>query len=411
MPPIRRKAWSLLSYTVASGGEGMDPLTRADEREITAICKAADLDLMHVVLQADFGNRPQVYRAVLRPAGNSHQHNPAPRLRFWRQLLHDLEGEAVQFEEHPKHLDAASGAVLHDFIKFGRRKCPADRCAVFFYGHAFGPMGLFYDAKTPSGTPKTLRLTKLASALRSDSGPVDLVMFRDCFVDTLEMVYQLHGAARFMIASQGGVPIANSWPWPTMLSALMPSASSSDIARAVATQLGGFFDIKANRGPNEAVPISMTDIEAARAVTAPLRDLVEALETARRNEARRIACARAIDDARVGHNPGKRGDPALVDIPTMCRNLQQMGRDAVARTAKRLGEVVVTRVIKTYHSRSQRFRGLNIYCKPVTKQDFERSFIEASDEEDIRNDARYYRTLALSRATGWDQIALNPLKP
>ncbi|MGH9384777.1 MAG: clostripain-related cysteine peptidase [Vicinamibacterales bacterium] len=389
----------------------MHPLNRAEEREIRAICEAADLDHMHVVLQTDFGNRPEVYREVLRPGAGRRGSTKAPRLRFWRQLLHDLEGSDVRFEEHPKHLDAASRKVVTDFFRFGRRQCPADRYAVFFYGHSFGPMGLFYDSRKPSGTPKTLRLTKLASALRSASGPVDLVMFRDCFVDTLEMVYQLRGAARFMIASQSGVPIAGAWPWPSMQSTLMPSASSSDVSRAIATQLGSFFDVKANRGGDEAVPVSLTNIEAAGAVTVPLRNLADALETARRNPARNAACARAIDLARVGHNPAKLGDPALVDITTMCQNLQELGRDPVARAAKRLGHVVNTQVIMEYHSRSARFRGLNIYCKPVTKADFNRSFIEASDEEDIRSDARYYKTLALSQETGWDRIAQNPLKP
>jgi hypothetical protein len=196
-----------------------------------------------------------------------------------------------------------------------------------------------------------------------------------------------------------------------MLSALMPTASSSDIARSLGAQLGSFFTVKANRGGDEAVPVSVTDIEAARAVTKPLSDLVDALQTARQNPARRAACADAIDRARVGHNPAKLGDPALLDVPTMCENLQAIGPGPVGRAAKRLGEVVTTKVIKAYHSRSARFRGLNIYCKPVTQADFNRSFIEASDEQDIRDDARYYKTLALSRETGWDQIALNPLKP
>lgn len=406
-----RKPWALLGYTVASGGSGMHPLNRAEEREITAICEAADLDLMHVVLQADFQQRSQVYREVLRPGDYRHSRERAPRLRFWRQLLNHLKGRDVWFEEHQKHLNAATPAVLSDFLKFGRRQCPADRYAVFFYGHSFGPMGLFYDSRTPDATPITLRLTRLAAALRSKAGPVDVVMFRDCFVDTLEMVYELRGAARFMIASQSGVPIAGAWPWPSMLSALMPSAASSDISRAIATQLGSFFDVKANRGGDEAVPISLTDIDAAHAVTAPLKNLVDALERARGNHARRAACADAIDRARVGHNPAKLGDPALVDLPTMCVNLQALGRDPVARAAKRLGEIVTTKVIRDYHSRSARFRGLNIYCKPVTKADFERSFIEASDEQDIRSDAKYDKTLALCRETGWDQIALNPLKP
>ncbi len=407
-----RKPWALLAYTVASGGASMHPLTGAEEREIRAISEAADLDLMHVALQADFGDRPEVYRELLRPASaNNGRKNKAPHLTFWRQLAHQLAGANVQFEEHAKHLNAASDKVFDDFLKFGRLHCPADRYAIFFYGHSFGPMGLFYDSKTPDSTPKTLRLTKLAAALRSAFRPIDLLMFRDCFVDTLELVYELHGVARFMVASQSGVPIAKAWPWPTMLSALMPSAAAGDIGRALATQLASFFEVEANRGGDEAVPISLTDIEGAQAVTAPLRNLVDALESARKNPARRSQCADAIDRARVGHNPAKLGDPALVDVPTMCQNLQELGRDAVARTARQVGKVVTTKVIKAYHSRSARFRGLNLYCKPVTKQDFDRSFIEASDQHDIRDDAKYYKTLALCKATGWDQIALNPLRP
>jgi len=48
-----------------------------------------------------------------------------------------------------------------------------------------------------------------------------------------------------------------------------------------------------------------------------------------------------------------------------------------------------------------------LYYKPASQNDKDHSCIY--DEEFFEEDAANYRQLALSVATGWDRIALNPL--
>jgi hypothetical protein len=45
----------------------------------------------------------------------------------------------------------------------------------------------------------------------------------------------------------------------------------------------------------------------------------------------------------------------------------------------------------------------------VRAEDLKRSYLQAEDETVARDDAASYKALALSKATGWHRIALNPL--
>ena len=127
--------------------------------------------------------------------------------------------------------------------------------------------------------------------------------------------------------------------------------------------------------------------------------------------ARCQACANALEAARVGYpnDPSNPGDPALLDVPTMCDNLERLAPDPVAGPARALGEVVRNRLVRWHHSQKGRYQGTSIYYKPVTERDLERSYIQAGTEADAEIDAAAYTKLALNEATGWHRIALNPL--
>jgi hypothetical protein len=406
-----QKPWSVLAYIVARSDGGLHTLDQSVRREIKTLCSAADLARLEVAVQVDFTRIPGTFRATLKqdvlmgfgPA------NPE-RYDLWRSILHNLKTADLHLERERRRLNAATDGVLHDFLTFGRRECRASRHVIFFYGHAFGPMGLFFDTTSGSDGPKPLRLHELSRALRSKQPPAAVILFRDCFVDTLEMAYQLHGVARYMIACQAGVPIAANWPWLPMISVLMTRAHTPEIAAALVLQLAWHFQNKANRGRVADVPMALIDIEAAQKMKAPLRALVRELEKARGTASRRKACAAAIDHARFGRpdNVHRPGDPALVDIPAMCENLQALAPDPVAPVAARLA-TAVDRVIVAHYSLKERFRGLSIFYKPRNRRDVERSFVMSSGEDEIRADEASYRKLALNQATGWDRVALRPL--
>ena len=336
--------WTLLAYTIADDKGGFHAIDQAAENDVTAICGAADLGRFSVAFQLDLKRHPGVYRATIKPrrsAATLQPRQPRPsrqaettrnfrridprRRPLWRDIAPKLQQTDLQLLEDRTHLDAASGGVLHRFLASGRRECPARRFILHFLGHSFGPMGLFYDSKTGEPNPHVLRLTDLANALKSKDGPVDVVLFRDCFMDNLEAAFELHRAALFIIASQAQSPIHGAWPWLNMMSVLMPSIDSSDVGRSMALQLENFYDQASGRGGLGEVPCALIDIEGAQLVAAPLKRLAKALSAARDDAMRRRACAAALESARLRQNLSlnRPGDPALLDVLTMCRNLQQ----------------------------------------------------------------------------------------
>ena len=150
-----------------------------------------------------------------------------------------------------------------------------------------------------------------------------------------------------------------------------------------------------------------------RKVAAPLTALTDALDTARHDPKRLAACAKALERSRGGvpSDPANPGDPALLDVPTMCEHLAALERDPVAGPARALGEVVREHVVRWHHSQKKRYRGISLFYQPVSARDRERSYIFASNAEDAAMDGAYYARLALSEATGWHRVALDPLQP
>lgn len=404
------KAWTLLAYTVADDkGTGAE-IDSAAKDELEAISDAADFGHVNVAAQVDFKHTRGAYRGTLtdaRPPANQAGLVPA-KYPFWRTIADHLRGSTLTVEIDHKELDAARAGVLHSFMDYGRRECPAHRYMLYFYGHGYGPMGLFYDSAKKERPAHTLRLNDLADSLQTPGHKAAVVLFRDCFMSTLETAYQLKDVADFVIASQSEAPIAGIWPWKKFLNELRQVHASREVARALATHLGEFLDEETNRVPFADVPIALLDLRAAEEVVTPLKDLTNALVAARGD----AACAKALEDARVGYpdSPSTApGDPALLDVPTMCENLERVGVASVANAAKALGLVVGSRLVTWHHSQKSVYKGTSIYYKPVRPDDIKRSHIQQEDAADAEKDAVGYRQLALNKATGWHRIALHPL--
>lgn len=424
------KPWAVLAYTVADDKSGGSKLDAAAKRELKAICEAADFGQVNVAAQVDFKHTRGVWRGLLTEPPQRRVQKlvqklaPKPAQKpaddddddddddhpLWRSIVGGIKRSVIREIAEIAEGNAARADVLQDFLRFGQRGCPADRYIVTFYGHAYGPMGLFFDADARQRTATTLRLNDLASSIEGIEGKAAVVIFRDCFMNTLETAYQLRRAAEFMLASQSVVPVAGVWPWLQFMTALMPSAVSGDVGRALAVQLAHFLDEPANRGPFEDVPYSLIDLDAAETIVKPLKALVSGLEAARADAKRAAACAKALEASRIGYpdDPRNPGDPALLDVPTLCDKLQAVKADAVDGPARALGEAVREKLVRWHHSQKQAYQGISLYYQPVKPHDIERSFIMSGNAEDAAKDAEYYAKLAICEATGWHRIALNP---
>jgi hypothetical protein len=411
----KSKPWAVLAYVVADDKGSATLIDAAAKDELEAICDAADFGMVDIATQVDFKRTTGIFRATVsegRPRPRGFKDVAAEKFPIWRKIHEAMTHQSLRVEMKKEDLNAARGSVLQQFLEYGREACSAERYVVFFYGHAYGPMGLFFDHDTKTRVPNTLRLNDLADSLAESGKRASIVMFRDCLMNTLETAYQLRKVAEYLIASQSILPIAGVWPWPYFMDALMPSATSADQAGAFIKGLGRFMTDPANRKPFADTPISLLDLDAADEVVPPLKALVRALEAAREDPDRCRACAAVLEAARSGYpddhsNPG---DPALLDVPTVCDGLAKLSPDPVARPAAALGTVIRERLVKVHYTQGERYHGTSIYYKPLPR-DVERSHIQQEEGEDAEADARYYRQLALSEATGWHRIALNPLEP
>lgn len=409
------KPWALLAYTVADDKGGGDSLDAAAKEELKAICDACDFSRVGVATQVDFKNISGVFRAVLSQAPTRDVDDVrADDYPLWREVQNRLAQSKLELSKEASELNSARGSVLQDFLQFGHQECRAQRHVVYFYGHSHGPMGLYFDKDAGKRAPATsMRLNDLADSLQTPDCRAALLVFRDCFMSTLEAAYQLSGVAEFMIASQSEVPIAGVWPWQAFMDSLMPSATSIDQARTFATTLGRFLRDQPNRGKFADAPMTLLDLNAASDIVAPLKALVDAIEDGRNDGHRRAACAAEFERARVGTNtPDDPGDPALVDVQTLCDNLQRLKSDpAVVTAATALGDVVRVGnqlMVAHYAQRTPSpHQGVALYYKPVTKKDKDRSYIY--DEGFEKDDEDNYEKLALNVATGWHRVALNPL--
>ncbi len=408
-----KKPWAVLAYTIADDKGGGDSLDSAAKEELKSLCSAADFGHMNIAAQVDFKHTSGVFRGVLtEPAGGGRGFEaiPAESHPLWRGIKARLDRSKLRVLKDQTDLNATRTTVLQSFLRFGQRECPAERYVVFFYGHGYGPLGIFFDAEADDSSARsTMPLTTLSASVQSSGVRAAVIVFRSCLANTIETAYELREAGEFMIASQSIVPIAGIWPWASFFTCLMPGAASGDVALGIARQLALFLETPEHRAPFADVPYSLIDLGASSAVAAPLKALADALEDARANPARASACAAALEGARIGSpsDHSEPGDPALLDVPTLCETLAALPRDPVAGPARALGEFVGAELVKWHHSQKGRHRGISLYYQPVTASDAERSHLY--DEGTAAADAEHYRQLALSQATGWDRIALNPL--
>ena len=411
--PVVRKPWAVLAYTVADDKTSADSLDAAAKDELRSLCDAADFGQMSVAAQVDFKHTRGVFRGVLTeppPKTRGFEVISADSHPLWRGIKARLDRSKLRVLKEQADLNASRANVLESFLRFGQKECPADRYVIFFYGHGYGPQGLFFDAEADDASVKSLMpLTTLSDALQTVDQRAAVIVFRSCLANTLETAYQLRDAGEFMLASQSIVPIAGIWPWSSFFSSLMPSATSADVARGIAMQLARFLDTPANRGPFADVPYSLVDLGAASAIAPPLKALADALDAARPDAARAAACAAALEAARIGFPDDKAapGDPALLDVLTMCDNLARLDRDPVAGPARALGDIVKGQLVTWHHSQKDHHRGIGLFCRPVAAAHVNRSYLY--DKGSAAKDAERYKRLTLSQATGWDRIALNPL--
>ena len=298
------------------------------------------------------------------------------------------------------------------FFEWAYENCPADHYAVFFWGHAMGPAGFFQPSAKPvvvspleallmrvvsslTGTRWTGTLSAPAisdaigsivqkrfkdgggtfDAKRTEAAPppppgagtpgdpdapivfpvgqvvpkVDVVLFQDCWMGTIETVFELQDDVRYIVSSQSLVPagfkpgqqLGAVWPYKDLIDTLLDQ-NQPNFAVPMMTVLKDFFDGVGlppgtqpdyNRYPAKKVLFSLMDCDAtagaiSSTITPEFHALVQALYplgAAGRSALIERQALQPEKSGRLFEMAGidlKVGDQALIDIITLCAYLQ-----------------------------------------------------------------------------------------
>lgn len=289
---------------------------------------------------------------------------------------------------------------LTRFFDWVYDNCPADHYAVYFWGHSIGPGGLFEVAEKPfvappapasagsSSTPgpappaagstttvmiasrppatpdvsfTSRDISQIADVLQfltarrtlDDETPlpskVEVVLFQDCWMSTLETAYELESSVRYVVASQSLMPVGYDsngqpgavWPYRELTDVLL---KQQDFAIPLFGVMKAFYDgtnLPAgtdpgfNRFPNPTMPLALIDLginedDVSAALTPPWLQLVDALSVQAlgrdmNGSVRRNALLAGTAAGRMVSFAGgalQAGDTALLDVSTLCVYLQ-----------------------------------------------------------------------------------------
>jgi hypothetical protein len=439
--PPPRKPWCAVFYFVAQEDAGMDyPETSLDDK-LEATIDALKADVSKPSFEGD--KIHVVYRAVW--AGIDR--NPVAAVIS----SSILPAETDYFAGCPNAagMTIDTGKDLPCFLEWAYKWCPADHYAIFLWGHSFGPAGLFEPGGT-FGIPRPTGLAALReafdqfSALRASSPPaasvpayessyiaapgppatpsidamtqaidgqaganpqVEVVLFQDCWMSTLETAYELRDVVRYVIASQSLLPIGIDyaefvWPYEQLLKDLL----TVDFQEQLTGHISDFYDANFNEiATLITVPMALLDLSGVTNITQPLIDLVTSLNQALTLDQRGLLIEQGqiVTFDQKDSSALSAGDTALMDVRQMCEQMELQSNPGISSAATSLlaalGSVVkVTRESLPPLPGGQPvgFGGISVLYRPPPARLLDEYITQALHKAS-------YLNLEFSKQTGW----------
>ncbi len=271
--------------------------------------------------------------------------------------------------------DMASQTTLRDFVSWGKSNFPADHYLLVIWDHGTG-----WQFRSINETPKykyvaaddtsnsAMNVTDIPTAL---SGlEVDVLAFDACYMQQLEIAYQLRNCASYMIASAAPEPSPGynySLVLSRMSGATTPQQLSSSIVEQYAVEYASDND----------VTLSAIDLSNIDALAGAVSDFAQILGANANNYASGLASARsrALDYSFSGT---RRHCLDLLDYTSKCAAV--IGGSANSAYSN-LQTALDAAVIASMHSRElSNSNGLAIYVPTPTAYDANYNALSLADD-------------------------------
>ena len=306
---------------------------------------------------------PPNVRVLIQTGGAVEWHTTGIPSGAVARYLYDADG--VHPLQQLPDADMGSPDTLADFLRYGEKNFPADHRVCILWDHGGGSAaGVCYDERTRH----YMNLNGLRSAFEAaytpnhDQPPFELIGFDACLMATADVVHDLHGLTRYMVASEEVEP-SNGWDYTGWVGALAknPAMNGAGLGRAICdTYLAGCEA----HGTASAATLSVTDVGQLPA----LRDAyeafgVEALRQADQNpRAFFTGFARmAAATENYGGNTREQGYANMLDLGTLAKNARSLLPGTAEALQRAVQDSVVYKVNGPYRRESSGLSGYYSY--------------------------------------------------
>lgn len=388
--------WTVMMFMGADGVEGNMPLEKAADDDVAELQRIPDSKNLEILVD---------------------RHGPgrAGRFRVEKGELKDLlpKTAALARAGSPSSPESfANGLALRDFIKSslpsskqeGARADAQPFTMLVLWGHAYD--FTFGPAATRFGID-ALDYGEIAGVLSEVTNKgqtkLDIIAFDACAIATLEIAYQFAPYARYLIASQIGIPLPG-WPYDRVFDRLVePLRPNKPLPDMNPLELGSYIVRRyCERYPSQQ-PVSLSHLDLAQA--GPLSALTDRLAGALaiamdQDENEQELVSQLFMLAQTGD-----GQP-FVDVASLCRLLARDSSDADVRAAaKALGDAVLAPVAPAFGPRvpfvvengfnsieTAGLSGVSLYAPNV------------APAHDFAAASPFYEKLAFARDTLWRDL-------
>ena len=320
--------WTVMIFMGVATIEGKESLEQA-----------ADDDLAEI--QAIGGGGPHHLNVTIQQHGRDK--NPK-RFHF------GAASDGTPIEVPPDQRDYRDGRALSDFIRFSLKAAnhrDLDHTMLVLWGHAYD--FAFGRLLTPGGGMMALNFTAIRDVLRKlqadadrvmdpgDENPfppkIDILGFDACDIATSELAYQLQPVARFLLASQVGIPVPG-WPYHRILDRLKEPKGDRIMSPA---ELGSYAVRRFCAAYDASTPVSLTMLNLLHGdeLFRLTQDVAIELATAIENSETRDRMARTFQRSQT-----ELGKP-FVDVADLCLSLlDESDYPGLVEKARALGDFV-----------------------------------------------------------------------
>jgi hypothetical protein len=287
------------------------------------------------------------------------------------KVMHSVRLDTPRLGER----NMGSGATLRDFVGWARASFPADHYLLVIWDHGTGwqmrsmkvtPQYKYIAADDTNGSE--MNITEIPPALAGLN--VDVIAFDACYMQQLEVAYELRNSASYMVGSTATEP-SPGYNYSRVLSHISADADPKQLSQTIVRQYASEY-------PSDGgITQSVVDLAHVGALADATSDFAQILSAQSGNWAANLADARrhSLDYASVGTH---RYSLDLIDYASRCAGV--VNPDASGAYA-RLQAAFTAAVIASVHSSDLPVaHGLAIYTPPPAQYDDSYALISLSED-------------------------------